>query len=123
MHICLHHVLKMNFKKLKKCTKKNSIIHFCQRFLGGLICFENLGDITKFAVHCLKVLTIPDVTSEAEQSLKIINEEINTFSNFEEQISLEKGGLNNDSYDDSSFPDVIDADNCWRSYWQKVVTH
>ena len=69
------------------------------------------------------MLTNPDVTSEAEQSLKIINEEINSFSNFEEQISLEKGELNNDSYDDSSFPDVIDADNCWRSYWQQVVTH
>ena len=31
--------------------------------------------------------------------------------------------MNNESYDDSSFPDVIDADNCWRSYWQQVVTH
>ena len=59
----------------------------------------------------------------AELSLKRINEEINSFSNFEEQISLEKGELNNDSHDDSSFPDVTDADNCWRSYWQQVVTH
>ena len=66
--------------------QKKSIIQFCQRRLGKLICFENLGDITKFAVHWLRVLTNPDVTSEAEQSLKIINEEINPFSNFEEQI-------------------------------------
>ena len=123
LHICSYHVLKMNFEKLKKCTKKNSIIHFCQRLLGRLICFENLGDITKFAVHCLKVLTNPDVTSEAEQSLKIINEEINSFSNFEGQISLENGDLSNISHDDSSFSDVIDADSCWRSYWQQVVTH
>ena len=65
----------------------------------------------KFVVYCLRVLTNPDVTSEAEQSLKIINEEINSFSNFEEQISLENDDLNNISYDDSSFPDVIDADS------------
>ena len=31
--------------------------------------------------------------------------------------------MNDISYDDSSFPDVIDADSCWRSYWQQVVTH
>ena len=99
----------MNIEKLKKCTK-NSIIHFCQHLLGRLICFENLGDIMKFVVYCLRVLTNPDVTSEAEQSLKIINEEINSFSNFEEQISLENS-LNNISYDDSSFPDLIDADS------------
>ena len=111
LHICSYHVLKMNFEKLKKCTKKKLLIHFCQRHLGRCICFENLGDITKFAVHCLRVLTNPHVTSEAEQSLKIINEEINSFSNFEEQISLENGDLNNISYDDSSFPDVIDADS------------
>ena len=113
----------MNFEKLKKMYQKKSIIHSCQRLLGRLICFENLGDITKFAVHCLRVLTNPDVISEVEQSLKIINEEINSFSNFEEQIFLEKGELNNNSYDVSSFPDVIDADSCWRSYWQQVVTH
>ena len=100
----------MNIENLKKCTK-NSIIHFCQHLLGRLICFENLGDIMKFVVYCLRVLTNPDVTSEAEQSLKIINEEINSFSNFEEQISLENDDLNNISYDDSSFPDVIDADS------------
>ena len=103
--------------------QKKSIIHFCQRRLARLICFENHDDITRFAVHCLRVLANPDVTSEVEQSLKIINEEINSFSNFEEQISLEKGELNNDSHDVSSFPAVIDADNCWRSYWQQVVTH
>ena len=57
----------MNFEKLKKCTKKPPIIDFCQRLLGRLICFENLGDITKFAVHCLRALTNSDVTSEAEQ--------------------------------------------------------
>ena len=99
----------MNIEKLKKCTK-NSITHFCQHLLGRLICFENLGDIIKFAVYCLRVLTNPDVTSEAEQSLKIVNEEINSFSNFEEQISLENS-LNNISYDDSSFLDLIDADS------------
>ena len=110
LHICSYLVLKMNIEKLKKCTK-NSIIHFCQHLLGRLICFENLGDIMKFVVYCLRVLTNPDVTSEAEQSLKIINEEINSFSNFVEQISLENGDLNNISYDDSSFPDVIDADS------------
>ena len=100
----------MNFEKLKKCTK-NSIIHFCQHLLSRLICFENLGDIIKFVVYCLRVLTNPDVTSEAEQSSKIINEEINSFSNFEKQISSENGDLNNISYDDSSFPDLIDADS------------
>ena len=99
----------MNIENLKKCTK-NSVIHFCQHLLGRLICFENLGDIMKFVVYCLRVLTNPDVTSEAEQSLKIINEEINSFSNFEEQISLENS-LNNISYDDSSFLDLIDADS------------
>ena len=31
--------------------------------------------------------------------------------------------MNNILYDDSSFPDVIDADSCWRSYWQEVATH
>ena len=31
--------------------------------------------------------------------------------------------MNNNSYDDSLFPDVIDADSCWRLYWQQVVTH
>ena len=100
----------MNIEKLKKFTK-NSIIHSCQHLLGRLICFENLGDIIKFVVYCLRVLTNPNVTSEAEQSLKIINEEINSFSNFEEQISLENGSLNNISYDDSSFPDLTDADS------------
>ena len=123
LHICSYHVLKMNFEKLKKCTKKKLIIHFGQRHLGRCICFENLGDITQLAVHCLRVLTNPDVTSEAEESLKIINEEINSFSDFEGQISLENGDLSNISYDDSSFSDVIDADSCWRSYWQQVVTH
>ena len=66
------------------------------------------------------MLTNPDVTSEAEQSLKIINEETNSFSNFEEKVSLEKGELKNISYDDFLFPYVIDADSCWRSYWQQV---
>ena len=73
-----------------KNAPKKSISYLSQRLLG---------DITKF----IKV--------EVEQSLKIINEEINSFSNFEEQISLENGDLNNISYDDSSFPDVIDADS------------
>ena len=103
--------------------QKKSIIHFCHRPLGRLICFENLFDITKFSVYCLRGLTNPDVTQEAEHSLKVINEEINSFSNFEEQISLEKGELNNILYDYSSFPDVIDTDSCWRSYWQEVATH
>ena len=31
--------------------------------------------------------------------------------------------MNNDSYNDSSFLGVIDADNCWRLYVQQVVTH
>ena len=31
--------------------------------------------------------------------------------------------MNNILYDDSSFPDVIDTDSCWRSYWQEVATH
>ena len=110
LHICSYLVLKMNFEKLKKCTKY-SIIHFCQHLLSRLICFENLGDIIKFVVYCLRVLTNPDVTSEAEQSSKLINEEINSFSNFEKQISSENGDLNNISYDDSSFPDLIDADS------------
>ena len=45
------------------------------------------------------MLTNLDVTSETGQSLKIVNEEINSFSDFEEQISLEKVELNNISYD------------------------
>ena len=85
LHICSYLVLKMNFEKLKKRTK-NSIIHFWQHLLGRLICFKNLGDIIKFVVYCLRVLTNPDVTSEAEQTLKIISEEINSFSNFEEKF-------------------------------------
>ena len=100
LHICSYNVFKIIFEKLKKMyQKKKSIIHFCQRLFGRFICFENLGDITKFAVHCLRVLTNLNVTSETEQSLKVINEEINSFSDFEEQISLEKVELNNISYD------------------------
>ena len=112
----VYHALKINFEKLKKFTKKTPKIHFCQRLLDRLVCFKNLGDITKFAVHCLRVLTNPNVTSEAEESLKILNEEKNSFSNFQEQISVEKDELNNISYDDSSFPDITDTDSCWRSY-------
>ena len=77
----MYHVLKINFEKLKKCTKKNQFICLNVFWVG----FENLGDTTKFAIHCLRVLTNPNVTG-AEQSLKVINEEINSFSNFEEQI-------------------------------------
>ena len=31
--------------------------------------------------------------------------------------------MNNISYDDSLFPEVIDADGCWRLYLQQLVTH
>ena len=40
----------------------------------------------------------------------------------EEKIALEKGELNNTSYNDFLFPDVIDPGNCCRLYWQQVVT-
>ena len=69
------------------------------------------------------MLTNADVTPEAEQSLQVMNKEINSFLKTEEKISLEKGELNNTLYNDFLFPDVIDPDSCWRLYWQQVVTH
>ena len=62
----------IKFWKATKMYQKKSIIHFCQRLVGRLRCFENLSNVRIFVVHWLRVLTNPDVTWEAEQSLKII---------------------------------------------------
>ena len=72
---------------------------FCQSW-----CLDNLGHTTKFTVHSLRVLTNADVNTEAEQSLKRINNKINPFSKFEEQTSLEKSELNNSSMMILHFP-------------------
>ena len=64
--------IEIKFWKATKMYQKKSIIHFCQRLLGRLRCFESLSNVRIFVVHWLRVLTNPDVTWEAEQSLKII---------------------------------------------------
>ena len=84
---------KNKFSKAKKMYQEKAIIHFSQRRVGSLICFENPGEIIKFTIHCLRLFKNPDVTSKTQQSMEI-NGEINSFPKFEKQISLEKGELN-----------------------------
>ena len=89
IRLCLYHILRNNFAKLKELTKDKSQMNFAQRVLGRLICCKSYAEAEFIILTAAIVMTTPKTDYDFKKAITNIEQTVNTFDlPKEENLSL-----------------------------------